>query len=102
MYRIIWGKCLHRKIHKSSGGGWQYYWLRSQRDLHWEEHFGWLYRTVDWASMRLHDGYDFIRGEALCKPDQAGHDYRISATINAGDHREIGLSDEVHLPCDVG
>lgn len=67
-----------------------------------EEHFGFLYQTVDWASRRLHDGYGFVRGEALCNPDQAGHDYRISATINAGDHRGVGLSDEIHLPCDVG
>ncbi|TNL93931.1 hypothetical protein FHE74_10590, partial [Corynebacterium tapiri] len=67
-----------------------------------EEHLGFFYETVDRTSMRLHDGYGFVRGEALCNPDRAGQDYRISATINAGDHRGIGLSDEVHLPCHMG
>lgn len=67
-----------------------------------EEHFGFFYQTVDRASMRLHSGYGFVRGEAFCNPDQSGHDYRISATINAGNHRGTGLSNEVHLPCDVG
>lgn len=29
-------------------------------------------RSVDRASMRLHDGYGFVRGEAFCKPDKLG------------------------------
>lgn len=56
---------------------------------------------VDRASMRLHDGYGLVRAEAACNPDQAGHDYLISTTINPGEHRRIGLSDEIHLPCKV-
>lgn len=63
-----------------------------------EEHLGVFYPEVDRASMSLHDGYGFVRGEAVCNPDQAGHDYRISTTINDGEHRGIGLSDGFTFP----
>lgn len=82
-------------------GGTGYLPLDVQLELQ-EEHLGVFYQTVDRASMRLHNGYGFVRGEAFCNPDKAGHDYRISATINAGNHRGTGLSDEIHLPCNVG
>lgn len=82
-------------------GGTGYLPLDVQIELQ-EEHLGFYYQTVDRTSMRLHEGYGFVRGEAFCAPDEAGHDYRISATINAGDHRGTGLSDEIHLPCNVG
>ena len=58
--------------------------------------------TVDETYRQLSEGgYGFVRGEAICGPTTSGHDYRITAEIFAGVHRGFGISDEVHLPCNV-
>ena len=67
-----------------------------------EEHLGFAYETVDETSKNLPEGgYGFVRGEAICDPTTSGHDYRIAGEIFAGTHHEIGISKEVHLPCNV-
>lgn len=42
-----------------------------------------------------------MRGEAFCNPDEAGHDYRVGGAIYDGSHTGGGVSEEVHLPCDL-
>lgn len=67
-----------------------------------EEHLGLIYETVDETYRQLSEGgYGFVRGEAICGPTTSGHDYRITAEIFAGVHRGFGISEEVHLPCNV-
>lgn len=67
-----------------------------------EEHLGFTYETVDETSKNLPEGgYGFVRGEAICDPTTSGHDYRIDGEIFAGKHHDIGISKEVHLPCNV-
>lgn len=67
-----------------------------------EEHFGGPYETRDEVEKHLPEGgFGFVRGEVVCNDDPAGHDYRIAGEIRAGSHWEPGLSEEVHLPCDV-
>lgn len=67
-----------------------------------EEHLGLSYQEVDSANKQLTEGgYGFVHGEVVCNPDSAGHDYRITGMVSAGDHRKPGISEEVHLPCDV-
>ena len=67
-----------------------------------EEHLGFAYETVDETSKNLPEGgYGFVRGETICDPTTSGHDYRIDGEIFAGKHHDIGISKEVHLPCNV-
>ena len=67
-----------------------------------EEHLGFTYETVDETSKNLPEGgYGFVRGETICDPTTSGHDYRIDGEIFAGKHHDIGISKEVHLPCNV-
>lgn len=67
-----------------------------------EEHLGFKYETVASAQKALTGGgYGTVRGEAICGPSTSGHDYRISGSIQAGTHRGVGVSKEVHLLCNV-
>ena len=61
-----------------------------------------LATTPDETSKNLTEGgYGFVRGEAICDPTTSGHDYRIDGEIFAGKHHDLGISKEVHLPCNV-